>query len=79
MLASTWDVRTFLLSHRYVQESVPVTIVDDDDGGMLTFELPTKEVSCAHGRSGARSWQELGTLMETRNTHPCKTHKPTQA
>jgi solute carrier family 8 (sodium/calcium exchanger) len=27
-----------------VQPTVPVTIVDDDDGGMLTFELPTFEV-----------------------------------
>lgn len=29
-----------------VQESVTVTIVDDDDGGVITFELPTYEVSC---------------------------------
>mmetsp|Transcript_8922 Transcript_8922/g.24087 ORF Transcript_8922/g.24087 Transcript_8922/m.24087 type:complete len:863 (+) Transcript_8922:104-2692(+) len=27
-----------------VQDMVPVTIVDDDEGGMLMFELPTKEV-----------------------------------
>jgi len=29
----------------FLKESVSITIVDDDEGGMLMFELPTKEVS----------------------------------
>ncbi|KAF5828366.1 hypothetical protein DUNSADRAFT_17737 [Dunaliella salina] len=33
------------LDYQPVQDSVPVTIVDDDESGMLMFELPTKEAS----------------------------------
>ena len=39
-----WATLQKMLAALTLQESVPVTIVDDDEGGMLMFELPTKEV-----------------------------------
>ena len=48
-----------------VQESVPVTIVDDDDGGMLMFELPTKEV---------RGWWWCNKVLVLRRNGEKRTH-----
>ena len=40
---------------RVLQGSVDVTIIDDDDGGVLSFELPTIEVRAGRAKLDKRA------------------------